>query len=67
MDNACFAWLVVAALYTAKSHVHRKSYPHYTTILNLADTIELPVTLKDIPKFENLNNISLNVYSIEDK
>ena len=67
MNNACFAWLVVAALHPAKSHVDRKSsYPYYTTMLNLA-VIEFPITFKDISKFENLNNISINVYSIEDK
>ncbi|KYN38648.1 hypothetical protein ALC56_06974, partial [Trachymyrmex septentrionalis] len=67
MDNACFAWSVVAALYRAKSHVDRKSsYPHYTAVLNLAG-IEFPITFKDISKFENLNNISINVYSIENK
>ena len=36
------------------------------TVLNLVD-IEFPMTLTDIPKFKNLNNISINVYSIEDK
>ena len=35
------------------------------TVLNFVD-IEFP-TFKDIPKFENLNNVSINVYSIEDK
>jgi len=59
MDNACFAWSVIAILYLPKRHVYRKSYPHYTTVLNLAD-IEFPMTLKDIPKLENLN-ISINV------
>ncbi|KAG5317166.1 TCB1 transposase, partial [Pseudoatta argentina] len=40
---------------------HRKymdresSYPHYTIILNLTN-IEFPMTLKDISKFEQLNN-----------
>ncbi|XP_018346999.1 PREDICTED: uncharacterized protein LOC108751371 [Trachymyrmex septentrionalis] len=67
MDNACFAWSVVAALYPAERNVTRESsYPHYTTVLNLAG-IEFPITFKDISKFENLNNISINVYSIENK
>ena len=35
-------------------------------MLNLAD-IEFPITFKDISKFENLNNISINVYGIENK
>ena len=45
---------VVAALYSTERNVNRNSsYPHYTTVLNLA-SIEFPMTLKDIPKFERL-------------
>ncbi|KYN05958.1 hypothetical protein ALC62_03104 [Cyphomyrmex costatus] len=66
MDNACFAWAVVAALYPAERHAERESsYPHYSKVLNFAD-IEFPVTLKDIAKFERSNDISINVYGIED-
>ncbi|KYN09175.1 hypothetical protein ALC57_18714 [Trachymyrmex cornetzi] len=51
-DNACFAWSVVAALYPAEEHVYRESsYPHYTAV----------------QKFEQLNDISINVYGIENK
>ncbi|XP_071574664.1 uncharacterized protein [Temnothorax nylanderi] len=65
MDNACFAWSVVAALHPAEEHTHRESsYPHYTSVLNLQD-IEFLMTLNQIKKFENLNDISINVYSIE--
>ncbi|XP_011685688.1 PREDICTED: uncharacterized protein LOC105448679 [Wasmannia auropunctata] len=65
IDNACFAWSVVAALYPAKNHVDRESsYPHYKSVLNLKD-IEFPMTLSQIKKFENLNAISINVYTIE--
>jgi len=64
-DNACFAWSIVAALYPAKSHAKRSSeYPHYTSVLNVRN-IEFPMTLSQIKKFENLNDISINVYSIE--
>ncbi|XP_018355119.1 PREDICTED: uncharacterized protein LOC108756057 [Trachymyrmex septentrionalis] len=67
MDNACFAWSVVAALYPAEKHAEREpSYPHYTTVLNLAG-IEFPITFKDILKFERLNAVSINVYGIENK
>ncbi|XP_018365779.1 PREDICTED: uncharacterized protein LOC108762993 [Trachymyrmex cornetzi] len=67
MDNACFAWSVVAALYPAEKYTERESsYPHYTTVLNLTG-IEFPVTLRDIPKFERLNTVSINVYGIENK
>ncbi|KYN14186.1 hypothetical protein ALC57_13605, partial [Trachymyrmex cornetzi] len=64
-DNACFAWSVVAALHPTQKHVElESSYPHYSTVLNLAG-IEFPITLNQIKKFEALNNISINVYAIE--
>ncbi|KYQ49525.1 hypothetical protein ALC60_11402, partial [Trachymyrmex zeteki] len=67
MDNACFAWSVVAALYPAEDIIFLgSSYPHYTSMLNLAG-IEFPMTLKDVPKFERLNAVSINVYGIENK
>jgi len=70
-NNTCFAWSVVATLYPAKNHVDRKSsyllyYVYYTTVLNLT-SIEFPIMFKDINKFENLNNLSINMYGIEDK
>ncbi|XP_070156745.1 uncharacterized protein [Polyergus mexicanus] len=66
-DNACFAWSVVAALYPAERNADRESsYPHYTTVLNLQD-IEFPVTVNQIKKFELANDISINIYSIEEK
>ncbi|XP_077260494.1 uncharacterized protein LOC143896465 [Temnothorax americanus] len=65
MDNACFAWSVVAALHPAERNSERESsYPDYTTVLNLQG-IEFPMTLKQIKNFENHNNISINVYAIE--
>jgi len=66
-DNACFAWSMVAALYPAEGHSERmSSYPHYTTVLTF-DDIEFPMTLKNIGKFERLNNVSINVYGIEEQ
>jgi len=66
-DIACFAWSVVAALYSAERKSERKSlYPHYTMILNF-DDIEFPMTLKNIRKFERLNNMSINFYDIDRK
>ncbi|XP_011860956.1 PREDICTED: uncharacterized protein LOC105558064 [Vollenhovia emeryi] len=66
-DNACFAWSVVAALHPAEIHVNRKSsYPHYSDVLNLRD-ISFPMTLNQVKKFEQLNSISINVYSVDEK
>jgi len=67
MDNACFTWSMVAALHSAKNNTNQMfSYPHYTSVLNLKD-IEFPMTLTQIKKFENLNDISINVYCIKKK
>ncbi|XP_071581046.1 uncharacterized protein, partial [Temnothorax nylanderi] len=67
MDNACFAWSVTAALHPTQRHADlQSSYPHYTSVLNLAN-IKFPMTLDQIKNFENYNDISINVYSIEKK
>ncbi|XP_076671492.1 uncharacterized protein LOC143370356 [Andrena cerasifolii] len=65
-DNACFAWAIVAALHPVERHSDRpSSFPHYTLLLNLRD-IEFPMSMKQIAKFEQLNNISVNVYSFKE-
>jgi len=57
----------VAALHPAEKKPERESsYPHYSTVLNLKD-IEFPMTLKNIGKFEQLNNVSINIYGIEEQ
>jgi hypothetical protein len=61
-DNACFEWVVVAALYLAKKHPERTI--EYSTVLNLCG-IEFPLTLAQISKFERLNSISVNVFTTE--
>jgi len=58
---------MIAALYPAKRKLKRKSsYPYYTTVLTF-DNVEFPITLKNIGKFEHLNNVSINVYGIEEQ
>jgi len=64
MDNACFAWSVAALHPTERKPERESSYPHYLTVLNFKN-IEFPMTLTKIKKFENQNNISINVYCIE--
>jgi len=66
MDNACFAWSVIAALHPVERNSERQySYPDYASVLNLKD-IEFPMTLNQIKTFENFN-ISINVFTIEKK
>ncbi|KAJ8951715.1 hypothetical protein NQ318_012565 [Aromia moschata] len=64
-DTACFAWSITAAIFPANGEVTRtSSYPHYNTLLSF-DEIDFPVKLTDIPRFEKLNNISVNVFGLE--
>ncbi|CAD6210684.1 GSCOCG00010926001-RA-CDS, partial [Cotesia congregata] len=63
-DNLCFLWAVVAAFHPApdwKNVSRVTSYPHYSQVLNYSG-IKFPITLKDIPRFEKMNNLSINVY-----
>jgi len=58
---------VVAALHPAERNPERESsYPYYSMVLNLKD-IEFPITLNQIKKFKNQNNIFINVYCIKKK
>ncbi|XP_074041969.1 uncharacterized protein [Leptinotarsa decemlineata] len=64
-DQYCFAWAVTSALYPASVRVCEiSSYPHFSTVLNVAG-MDFPVKLKDIPKFEIMNDCSINVYGLE--
>lgn len=68
-DQACFAWSIMAAKYPNVDNSNRTtSYPHYTCeqfglVLN---NISFPTPLKEIPQFEILNDLSINVYGLED-
>ncbi|XP_071054991.1 uncharacterized protein [Onthophagus taurus] len=63
-DNACLAWCLVSYLRPAERRRNlTSSYPHFSTILKLKD-INFPVHLKDIPKIEQLNNLSVNIYEL---
>lgn len=63
-DNQCFKWAVLSALYPPVQHSERVSkYRQYEDMLDFTG-IEFPFALKDIAKFESLNNISINVYGL---
>lgn len=67
MDNVCFARAVVAALYPVEKHGCRYGqYPDYRTVLNL-DVIDLPMTFRQIARFESLNDMSVNVFTLEEQ
>lgn len=64
-DEACFAWACTAAVTIPEGNVCRtSSYPHFNDVFNFTG-ITFPVTLKDISTFEMLNNLSINVYTVE--
>ncbi|XP_044741961.1 uncharacterized protein LOC123302932 [Chrysoperla carnea] len=64
-DDACFAWAVTSALYPVeKNHDRVLRYPHYSKVLKLK-SIQFPMTLKQIPNFENQNEVSINVFVLK--
>ncbi|XP_024940768.1 uncharacterized protein LOC112494342 [Cephus cinctus] len=64
-DPYCFLWSVTAALHPAKQNVQSiSSYSHFSSILKY-EGINFPIGLKDIPKFEAINDLVINVYGIE--
>jgi hypothetical protein len=65
-DECCFAWAIVSALFPIDGAKASQitSYPNYSSVLDLTG-MDFPVKLRDIKKFEELNNISVNVYGVE--
>nr|CAH7717033.1 unnamed protein product [Callosobruchus chinensis] len=64
-DQACFYLSIVSALYPKDKNSQRTSvYPHYSVVLN-RENLDSPMSLQKISKFEKINNISVNVYSLE--
>merc|ERR1712055_564862 len=61
-DNKCFLYSVLAALHPVKDNPQRVSnYEPYLEELKI-DGITMPMRLQQIPKFEKMNNLSINVY-----
>ncbi|XP_043285742.1 uncharacterized protein [Venturia canescens] len=64
-DEFCFLWAVTAALHPMHKNVDKlSSYSQYLSELK-HDGINFPITLNSIPKFEKMNNLTINVYGIE--
>lgn len=63
-DGRCFAYAVMAALFPTDSRVNYiNDYPDYRDHLDFTD-IDLPMSFKNITKFENQNDISINVFGL---
>ncbi|XP_044597156.1 uncharacterized protein LOC123273742 [Cotesia glomerata] len=64
-DEFCFLWCVNAALHPPVLNPELpEKYQHFSNRLNYKG-IEFPIKLNYIPKFEKMNNLSINVYGIE--
>ena len=63
-DQFCFLWCILAHLFPVEDHKNRtSSYSIHTNKLIL-NGLEFPMKIKDIPKFENLNNLNVNVFEL---
>ena len=65
-DENCFLYSILAHFKKCEQHNNRVS--HYKQHLHelRTDGIDMPMKLEDITKFEKLNGLSINVYSIEE-
>ena len=60
----CFLWCILAYVYPVEDHKNRTSnYLMHFDKLNLKG-LEFPMKVKDIPKFENLNILNVNVFEL---
>ena len=66
-DEKCFLWCILAALHPLAQNPHlSKNYEEHQGELNMKG-ITYPVTVKQVPRFEKQNNISVNVFGYEDE
>jgi hypothetical protein len=66
-DNECFKWSVLAALHPPKMHPTRVSaYKNFKDSLKF-DNLNFPMKISDITAFEKLNNISVNVFGLDEQ
>lgn len=54
----------ISSISNKKNANRPSSYPHFREVLQ-HDGIEFPITLKSITKFEDLNKLNINVYTLE--
>ena len=63
-DNYCFLWSILAHKYKVDNHRERVThYENHSHELNQGD-IQFPMKIKDIPTFETLNNLNINVFEL---
>ena len=67
-DDKCFLWSILAHLHVVPPNQHGyrvEKYIPYENELNM-EGIAYIVAVKDVPKFEKQNDISVNVFGYED-
>ena len=63
-DNYCFLWSVLAHKYKVDNHRERVSnYKKHFHELNQGN-IQFPMKIKDMPTFQRLNNLKINVFEL---
>ena len=63
-DNYCFLWSILAHKYKVDNHRERVShYENHFHELNEVE-IQFPMKIKDIPTFQRLNNLNINVFEL---
>lgn len=68
-DNLCFMWTYLSAIHPVDHSQHPErvgKYKQYQNEVNM-NGIEMPMSLKNIPKFERQNNCSISIYGFEEK
>ena len=63
-DQLCFLWCILAHLCPVEDHKNRTSSYSMHTNEHILNGSEFPMKVKDIPKFENLNNLNVNVFEL---
>ena len=63
-DDLCFKWAILSTLHPVHNSDRVSSYKIYENELNF-NGIQFPMSLKQIPKFEKQNHISVNVYTLK--
>ena len=65
-DDKCFLWCHLAKIFPATHHKERVTkYRDHINKVNYKD-ITFPVTLRQVPKIEDQNDISFNIFTNED-
>ncbi len=64
-DAYCFLWSIMAARCNVRNKQRTNSYPCFSTVMKSFGNFNYLMALKDIPKFEKMNELSISVYGID--